>query len=161
VILFIYLLDLGTKNNYTQLSSAQVTEATTDVYTFRRLPSMDFTGFSDVQVPSRTSCFNGKSIVIPEIPNSDPTHLVNKVRQVVLRHVLAIGDRGVSYKPLIDALHELGDFAAESLLNIRISDVVKPDRMDFRASQRLFSKSVIDFTKKITGAEGTAGLFIH
>ena len=66
--------------------------------------------------------------------------LIDKVRQVVLRHVLSISKHEVSYKPLID---ELGDFGAESLLNIRISDVVKPDRMDFRASQRLFSKSVI------------------
>lgn len=81
------------------------------------------------------------ALTIPTLAISDPPHWHNKVRARTIDYTLRIGDFDVNFKPLADALKSF-DFEKDTTL--RASDL-HADRMDFRASQRLFSAKVIDF----------------
>jgi hypothetical protein len=81
------------------------------------------------------------TLQLPWLAVSDPPHWINKVRNKVLNG-LRIGDYDVTLGPLKDMMEGEAGLFAELDTMLRVSDLY-PDRLDYRASQRLFSSALI------------------
>lgn len=101
--------------------------------------------------PARYVKWRNSVILVPSIAISDPPHWQNKVRTRGEDYVLQIGNFAVDFSPLEKALR---NFDFEKDTHLRVSDL-HPDRMDFRASQRLFSPKIIAYlTQQCPTAKG-------
>lgn len=82
-------------------------------------------------------------LLLPAICVQDVPHLANKLRNRLLVSLLLLGNEWLSLGPLYRLLSD-ASFAAslESRYKLRRQDL-KPDRMDFKAAQRLFAAPLI------------------
>lgn len=105
-----------------------------------------------ISVPANYIDFQGrKKVYCPQLVFQDTPHLVNKLRNRVVNKNLQLGPGLIS----LDVLRNLdinSNPLIENNLGIRAQDL-KPDRMDFKASQRLVGDQVMAFLQKVAQQE--------
>lgn len=80
---------------------------------------------------------------LPNICVQDVPHLGNKLRNRLIASLLVLGNGNLSFAPLYRLLNDANEAAVlESRHKLRRQDL-KPDRMDFKAAQRLFATPLI------------------
>jgi len=91
----------------------------------------------------------GESVFLPLVPIQDTVHLANKLRNPLIDRSLLLGKFQVSLAPLAAVLSSRTTSAqAEAQTGLRVRDL-QPNRMDFRAAQRLFSLGTIKYVESM------------
>jgi hypothetical protein len=102
-------------------------------------------------LPARAATINGKILCVPETPIFDPVHLVNLLRNALLRKnaAMKVGGYAINLLKLRDLLAEkLGGIEkAEIRFGVRHTDWAVTDRMNYAAAQRLFCTKLLDFVE--------------
>ena len=129
-------------------SCAEVTNeerANSAVFEIRDVPALSGTRSICVPAASVHLRLGGEELRLrlPMICVQDVPHLANKLRNRLLVSLLLLGNEWLSLAPLYRLLSD-AHFAAslESRFKLRRQDL-KPDRMDFKAAQRLFAGPLI------------------
>lgn len=115
------------------------------------------TASTTVWLPARPVSIKGKTTLVPETPIFDPVHLVNLLRNALLRKnaAMKVGAYGINLSRLRDLLAQKlnGVEKVEITFGVRHTDWAVTDRMNYAAAQRLFSTKLLDFVEMHFGNE--------